>query len=137
MKTVILPAELEHLDEVKAFAERELAKTPASREDRIAVELAIEEVFVNIVTYASLPKASEIAISCEYLLVEKALLIQFEDEGYPFNPLEWKEPDLGEGLLERGPGGLGIYLLKKMMSEIKYEYDEGCNRLKLWKKFSD
>ena len=136
MKTVVLPAKLEQLRDVKAFADEVLAKTLASREDCIEVELAMEEVFVNIVTYARLPKAGEISISCEYHPLERALFIQFEDRGCPFNPLERKAPDLEAGLSERCPGGLGIYLLKKMMNEIEYEYNEGCNRLKLWKKFS-
>lgn len=136
MQTVRLSARLEQLEHVTAFADKVLADTPASKEDRMAVELAMEEAFVNIVTYARLPVDGEVMISCEYDPAGRELRIEFEDQGYPFNPLERAEPDLEAGLTERRVGGLGIYMLKKLMSGTEYEYEEGCNRLKLWRKLS-
>lgn len=136
MKTVKVPAALEELENVRAFADEVLTDTIASKEDQMAIELAIEEVFVNIVKYASLPEAGNIMVSYEHDSNEEAIVIQFQDKGRPFNPLKLREPDVTAELSERTPGGLGIYMLKNLMDKVEYEYVEGTNRLIIWKKLS-
>lgn len=136
MKTVKVPAKLRELDNVRAFADEVLTDTTASTEDRLAIELAVEEVFVNIVKYACLPEAGKITVSCEHDSDNEAVEIRFLDEGHPFNPLSMKDPDLKADLSERNPGGLGIYMLKKLMDRVEYDYVEGRNRLVIWKKLS-
>ncbi|MCI8326178.1 MAG: ATP-binding protein [Lachnospiraceae bacterium] len=137
MKTVKVPAELEELENVREFADRILTDTIASDEDQMAIELAIEEVFVNIVKYAGLPKTGQIMVSYEHDSNEEAIVIQFEDEGRPFNPLKSRDPDVMADLSDRVPGGLGIYMLKSLMDKVEYEYVEGMNRLVIWKKLSN
>lgn len=136
MKTVKVPAALEELENVRAFADAVLTDTIASKEDQMAIELAIEEVFVNIVKYASLPETGNIMVSYEHDSNEEEIVIQFQDEGRPFNPLKLREPDVTAELSERTPGGLGIYMLKNLMDKVEYEYVEGMNRLVIWKKLS-
>lgn len=136
MRTVKVPAKLGELDNVRAFADEVLTDTTASTEDRLAIELAVEEVFVNIVKYACLPEAGRITVSCEYDLEHEAVVIRFLDEGHPFNPLDMEEPDLKADLSKRNPGGLGIYMLKKLMDRVEYDYVEGRNSLVIWKKLS-
>ncbi len=136
MKTVEVPAKLRELDYVRAFADEILTGTTASTEDRLAIELAVEEVFVNIVKYACLPETGKITISCEHDSDDRSVVIKFLDQGHPFNPLSMKEPDVKADLSERKPGGLGIYMLKKLMDRVEYDYVGGSNRLVIWKKLS-
>ena len=62
------------------------------------------------------------------------LTIKVIDKGVPFNPLEAPEPDITLTAEEREIGGLGIFLCKKMMDEVSYAYDDGCNILTMQKK---
>ena len=88
MKRYTIPAELERLEKVKACIERLLQKTPSSEEERMAIEIAVEEIFVNIVKYADISERDEIELRFDYKEGEKSVLIQFRDDGVCFNPLE-------------------------------------------------
>lgn len=136
MKTVKVSAELGELEHLRAVVDEVLAGTTASKEERAEIDLALEEVFVNIVKYAHLPKPGMVTVAYEHDSEQKAVIIQFQDEGSPFNPLKLKDPDVEANLSERAPGGLGIYMLKKLMDKVEYSYDEGMNRLVIWKKLS-
>lgn len=137
MKIYTIPAELEELEKVKAYVDEMLIQTSSSKEEKMAVEIAIEEIFVNIVKYAEIPKDTQIELCYEYKKDERLIILQFRDEGVCFNPLEKKEPEIHKALLAREPGGLGIYMVKKMMDDIRYEHREGKNILTLRKKLSD
>ena len=60
--------------------------------------------------------------------------IRFADRGTPYDPLARQDPDLSLPAEEREIGGLGIYMIKKTMDELRYEYADGQNRLTLIKK---
>ncbi len=64
-----------------------------------------------------------------------AVIITFIDQGVPYDPLAKADPDVGLSLEEREAGGLGIFMVKKTMDEISYEYREGQNILKIKKRF--
>ena len=57
------------------------------------------------------------------------------DNGRPYNPLETKDPDITLSAEEREIGGLGIFMVKKTMDQVTYEYMDGYNRLSLRKSF--
>lgn len=137
MKRYTIPAELERLEKVKACIDRLLQKTPSSEEERMAIEIAVEEIFVNIVKYADISERDEIELRFDYKEGEKSVLIQFRDDGVCFNPLENEEPEIQTDLSGREPGGLGIYMVKRMMDDIRYEHREGKNVLTLEKRLSD
>lgn len=137
MKNIKIPAVLKELENVRIFAEEVLTEAVVSDEDRMAIELAVEEVFVNIVKYSHLSEKADIIVSYQYDADKKAVLIQFEDEGEPFNPLQAGKPDITAGLSKREPGGLGIYILRTLMDDVKYEYAEHTNRLLICKKLTD
>ena len=103
----------------------------------MAIEIAVEEIFVNIVKYADISERDEIELRFDYKEGEKSVLIQFRDDGVCFNPLENEEPEIQTDLSGREPGGLGIYMVKKMMDDIRYEHREGKNVLTLEKRLSD
>jgi len=137
MKRYTIPAELEELEKVKVCANEMLLQTSSSEEEKMAVEIAIEEIFVNIVKYAEVPKDTRIELCYEYKKDERLIILQFRDEGVYFNPLEKKEPEVHKELFARELGGLGIYMVKKMMDDICYEHRGGKNILTLRKKLSD
>lgn len=97
------------------------------------IDLAVEEIFVNIAHYSGSDEA-EISADMIYSGDDKALLkILFCDSGTPFNPLAKKDPDLTLSAEERKIGGLGIFLTKKFMDSVEYDYRNGKNCLQIIK----
>ena len=92
------------------------------------IDLAVEEIFVNIAHYSG---AAEAIINCSF--ENDKLEITFSDSGVPFNPLAKPDPDLTLNAEEREIGGLGIYLTKKFMDTVSYEYKDGMNCLRIIK----
>ena len=98
------------------------------------IDLAVEEIFVNIAHYSG---ADEALVSCGYHISgdgSGTLRVAFKDGGKPFNPLARPDPDLSLTAEERRIGGLGIYLTKKFMDSVEYEFVDGMNILKITKK---
>lgn len=97
------------------------------------IDLAVEEIFVNIAHYSG---AAEAVVSCDYHISgdgSETLTLTFKDGGKPFNPLDRADPDLSLSAEERRIGGLGIFLTKKFMDSVEYEYCEGMNCLTIKK----
>ena len=93
--------------------------------------VAVEELFVNICHYAYPQGAGEAAL--EYVFEEDAVSITLVDSGIPYDPLSRPDPDVTLPLEARREGGLGIYIVKKTMDSVRYEYRDGHNRLSLRK----
>ncbi len=136
MKEYTIPAELGELERVKSYLEDLLKGTPSSEEEKMAIEVSAEEIFVNIVKYAKISKNSPIELRYDYREEEQIVMLQFRDEGVCFDPLQSEEPRIQEELTGREPGGLGIYMVKNMMDEVRYEYCGGKNVLTLEKRLS-
>ena len=98
------------------------------------IDLAIEEIFVNIAHYAYNPEVGEAWISASF--VDNVLTVIFKDKGKEFNPIAKKDPDITLSAEEREIGGLGIFLTKKFMDSVNYEYKDGQNILTISKKIS-
>ena len=93
------------------------------------IDLAVEEIFVNIAHYSG---SAEALVSCSYHVSGEGngtLTVGFKDKGKPFNPLERPDPDLSLSAEERNIGGLGIFLTKKFMDSVEYEFADGMNCL--------
>lgn len=99
------------------------------------IEIAIEEIFVNIVSYAELSADEGVEVRCEVLEDPLRVVVQFLDKGVPFDPLAKSDPDRSpEAIMER-EGGLGIFMVKQMMDDVSYAYENGKNTLTILKKF--
>lgn len=97
------------------------------------IDLAVEEIFVNIAHYSGAEEA-DISADIVYGGDDKALLkLLFKDSGTPFNPLAKEDPDITLSAEERKIGGLGIFLTKKFMDSVDYEFINGKNCLKIQK----
>ena len=95
------------------------------------IDLAVEEIFVNIAHYSGAETAT---ISCESK--GDNLEITFADAGVPFNPLEKADPDITLKAEDRQIGGLGIFLTKKFMDSVEYNFCDGKNILTICKKLT-
>ena len=98
------------------------------------IDLAVEEIFVNIAHYSG---AEEAEISADFHMSGDGsgfLTVVFKDGGKPFNPLDRADPDLSLSAEERNIGGLGIFLTKKFMDSVEYEFVNGMNCLTIVKK---
>ena len=137
MRNLIVPANLDHLAEVTAFVDEELEKFGCPMRAQLQIQLAIEEIFVNIVSYAYHPKNGEAEIRCEVLKDPLRVVIQFLDGGTPFDPLAREDADTSREALESRIGGLGILLVKKTMDDVKYVYENGKNILTIRKYLKD
>lgn len=97
------------------------------------IDLAVEEIFVNIAHYSG----SEEALICSSYHINGdgsgVLTVSFKDHGKPFNPLEKPDPDITLSAEERNIGGLGIFLTKKFMDSVEYEFADGMNVLTIKK----
>lgn len=133
MKVKVFPAEIAALNEVLAFVEEELELAECPMKYVIALQVSIEEIFVNIARYAY-TDGGEVTIGIEYDADNGAITFRMEDEGVPFNPLAKKDPDITLSAEEREIGGLGIYLMKQTMDEASYSYENGKNILTMVRK---
>ena len=132
MKELDIEAKVENLDQVLAFVDGVLEEYACSIKAQMQIDIAVEEVFVNIASYAYAPGSGDARI--QIMLKEpKKVFIRFIDQGVPFDPLEKPDPDVTLSAEERKIGGLGIYMVKKSMDEVSYEYKDGSNVLTIRK----
>ena len=127
-------ARRENLPQVIGFADAHLEKAGCPVKSQKEIELAIEEIFINIATYAYAPGAGNATIRMEVTGEPKTAVITLKDQGKPYNPLEREDPDVTLSAEERRIGGLGIFLTRQLMDELEYEYTDGSNILTMRKK---
>ena len=102
---------------------------------RLAMNVAVEEIFINIASYAYEPASGEAWITFRTLTDRKMMEFTFADAGYPFDPLQKAAPDINVPVEKRRVGGLGIYMVRKSMDEIFYEYKDDRNILTIRKRY--
>ncbi len=130
LKTVAL---VDNLDQVLAFVDAELEGMECSMKTQMQIDVAVEEIFVNIASYAYVPGTGDAVICVEGFQDPKRVEITFIDEGVEYDPLKKEDPDVTLAAEERQIGGLGIYMVKKSMDSMEYERRDGKNILKITK----
>ena len=132
MQTLTVPAARDRLDDVTAFVDGFLEEHGCSMKTQLQLDLCVEEIFVNIASYAypDGPGEAEIRISAE----DGAVTMTFLDSGIPYDPLAREDPDVTLSAEERQIGGLGVFLVKKNTDSVSYRYENGQNVLTLTKK---
>lgn len=123
--------EMENIKEFTDFVSGVLKENEVSMKTDTKIQMAVDEIFSNICYYSG---AKEVTVGVRVTGKEKKeVMLFFEDDGMAYNPLERPDPDVEELLENRKIGGLGIYLVKKRMDLVEYEYREGRNRLTIYK----
>ena len=134
MKELKLTATVESLDEVLAFIDSELESVDCPMKVQMQLDVAVEELYVNIAHYAYAPGTGEATVSIDITQDPLNVTITFNDSGIPFDPTAKADPDVTLSAQESQIGGLGIYMAKKGTDEMKYEYKDGQNILSISKK---
>ena len=130
MKELILEATVENLDKVLSFLDTELESVDCPLRTQMQLDVAVEEMYVNIANYAYAPDTGNAFIGIEITGDDpKVVSIVLKDSGKPFDPTAKEDPDVTLSAAERKIGGLGIYMAKKGMDKMWYEYSEGQNVL--------
>ena len=133
MKELTVPATLENITVVTAFIDEQLEALDCSMKAQMQIDVAIDELFGNIAHYAYGDATGEATVRFGFDEAARTASIAFIDGGVPFNPLEKADPDVTLSAEERQIGGLGIYMVKKSMDDILYEYRDGRNVLTIIK----
>ena len=134
MNERIFSASKDALSEVMAFTEERLESFGCPMKSQMAICVAVEEVFVNVASYAYGEGAGDVSLSFGFDEKERLMTLVMTDEGVPFNPLERDEPDITLSAADREIGGLGIFITKKTMDTVSYTYENGRNILTMTKK---
>ena len=126
MATTTLAATDENMEAVNDFIHAQLPEDCAQGV-LYQIDLAVEEIYVNIAHYAYAPAQGTVEILCT--VDEGILTVRFKDSGKSFDPIAKPDPDITLSAEERQIGGLGIFLTKKFMDSVSYEYADGHNVL--------
>ena len=133
MKELTVDAALENIPAVTAFVEEQLEQVGCPMKAQMQIDIAIDELFSNIAQYAYTPKTGKATVRVEVTENPMAVVISFIDNGIPYDPLAKADPNVSLPADERQIGGLGIFMVKKSMDEINYEYKNGQNVLTIKK----
>jgi len=133
MKELTLAATVENIETVTEFVNAQLDMLDCPIKAQMQIDIAIDELFGNIAHYAYDSEIGNATVRVEVSEEPLAVIITFIDNGIPYDPLAKDDPDITLSAEEREIGGLGIYMVKKSMDEITYEYKDGQNILTIKK----
>ena len=131
MTELVVDAKTENLEQVLDYVNGKLKAAGCLAKIQVQIDIAVEEIFVNIVHYAYQGAAGKARVRIQE--EPEAVEIIFKDEGIPYNPLKKKDPDVTLSAGDRPIGGLGIYMVKKSMDHVSYDYKDGQNIFRIQK----
>ncbi|MBP5490590.1 MAG: SpoIIE family protein phosphatase [Lachnospiraceae bacterium] len=131
---LVVEALTENLPQVTAFVDARLEAADCPMKAQMQIDVAVEEIFVNIAGYAYAPEIGMATVRVEVSEEPLTVTITFIDHGVPYDPLAKEDPDVTLSAEQRELGGLGIFMTKKLMDDVSYEYKDGQNILTLRKK---
>lgn len=123
-------ATLDKADELQAFVRRTLDCAGCPEKDRKMIAIAVDEIFSNVCRYS---QGETVTVHC--LATSDAVSLTFTDNGMAYNPLQKESPDVSLSAEERTVGGLGIFLVQKLMDDVTYAFVDGQNRLTITKQY--
>ena len=130
-------AKIENLERVIAFVDEWLEKLGCSMKVQMQIDVAVEELFVNVARYAYAPGTGDVVLQIESEGEPPAISITLIDGGVPYDPLKKPDPDVTLSAEERQIGGLGIFMVKKSMDDMQYRYENGKNILTIRKRLAN
>ena len=135
VKEMTVNASTGSIDRITQFVNTELDAAGCSFKVRSQIDVAIDEIFSNISHYAYENGVGKATVRFELLEDPSGAALTFIDKGKPYDPLAADDPDITLTAEERQIGGLGILLVKKSMDDVRYEYKDGQNILRIEKRF--
>lgn len=134
IKKIEIVNKMDEMDKIADFVEQIGEELNLSIALVTSINLALEEAIANVIMYAY-PKGEEnkpIILTAEYENDELDFILS--DKGTPFDPTKVPEADITLPIEKRPIGGLGIFLIRKIMGEVTYQRIDGENKLKMSKK---
>lgn len=136
MKEITLPAKVENVEKVTAFVDEYLESVDFPMKAQLQIDIAIDELFSNIAYYAyDDSDIGEVTVKIGKMEHPDRIELSFTDSGKEYNPLEKEDPNVALSAEERGIGGLGIFIVKKSMDDVLYDYVDGKNVITIIKYF--
>ena len=133
MNELTITATVENIEAVTDFVNEQLEAIDCPMKAQMQIDIAIDELFGNIAHYAYNPEVGEATVRVEVIEDPLAVVITFIDRGVPYDPLAKADPDTTLSAEDREIGGLGIFMVKKSMDDMTYEYKDEQNILKIRK----
>ena len=133
MPAITVPAEISKFPMVLDFLHEQLHGSSCTKKTAYHLDLAMEEMFVNVASYAYGSAGGQVQIICE--VEDQGIAVTLIDSGTPFNPLAQPDANITLAAEERDVGGLGILLTKKFIDELHYERRDEKNILSFYKAF--
>ena len=133
LRTLILPARIESIAVLTSAIDELLGQIGCPLRQQMQIDVAVDEVFCNISSYAFPDGPGEAEVRIELLRGPMALRLTFIDSGIPYDPLTAPEPDVTLPAEERTAGGLGVFLVRKTMDSVDYERAGDLNILRITK----
>ena len=124
---ITVEALVDNLGTVLEFVDGQLEEHGCPMRAQYEIDVAVEELFVNVASYAYETGVGSVTIEMTVEENPKTAVIQFTDRGIPYNPAAKEDPDVTLPADQREIGGLGIYMVKKSMDRLDYEYKDGQN----------
>ena len=129
---MVLTTEIAEFDRLRSWFQEFARQLELPEEITNRMLIAADEVFTNIAEYAYPGAAGQVDVSAEQ---QGAMLrLTFKDTGKPFDPTKSADPDIRTSAAERPIGGLGIFVMKRLMDRVEYRRENGCNILTLSKR---
>ncbi len=135
MEEMTVQATVDNVELVTDFVNQRLDALHCPGMIRRQIDIAIDEIFSNIAQYAYRPEEGQATVCVDVTDEPRSMVIMFIDHGKPYDPLAAADPDTTLAAKQRRIGGLGIYMVKKTMDEVAYEYRDGMNILTIRKRF--
>lgn len=134
--SLVLPAHAEAFTTLSIWIEgiADELKIPFKTKNQLLI--AVDEIFTNIASYGYPTSSGSATVVVEFDMIKEILTIIFYDTGVAYNPLEANPPDISISVDERPLGGLGIFLVRKLMDSVEYRRENDKNILILKKQVS-
>ena len=133
MKELNIEATPENIDTVIAFVEEQLEEYGCGMKEQMAIDVAVDELFANIAHYAYNPETGYATVRIDVIKEPLSVEITYIDNGISYDPLAKIDPDTSLSVEDRPIGGMGIFIVKKSMDLVNYEYKDGKNVLTIKK----
>jgi serine/threonine-protein kinase RsbW len=132
MPTMIFPGNYDSLEKIARFVKNGAQDSGLSRSQIFAVETAVDEACSNIIEHAYGGEGIG-DIHCTTLCDQKGFTVILEDHGQSFDPKKVPDPDITAPLRDRKAHGLGYYMMRQWMDEVRFDFHDNRNRLTLVK----
>jgi serine/threonine-protein kinase RsbW len=133
--TLTIPSSTRFLHDVRQFVEKHALEAGFSQPTVNAIKIAVDEACTNIIKHSYDGDTSQ-EVEVEVAITEGHLQVCLRDEGEPFDPSTYQEPDLTRLTERRRPGGLGVHLMRRCMDDVRYRTDQGFNEVCLTKRLN-